>query len=50
MSRVVHVVLPNDIDDLDAPSGGNAYDRRVCDGLAALGWAVAAGALAYLVE
>jgi glycosyltransferase involved in cell wall biosynthesis len=36
----VDVVLPNDIDDPSLPSGGNAYDRRVCSGLAALGWEV----------
>ncbi len=36
----LHVVLPNDIDDAAAPSGGNAYDRQVCRGLAALGWTV----------
>jgi glycosyltransferase involved in cell wall biosynthesis len=36
----VHVVLPNDIDDPAAPSGGNSYDRRVCTGLGKLGWAV----------
>ncbi|MEU8264620.1 glycosyltransferase family 4 protein [Micromonospora sp. NPDC048999] len=36
----VHVVLPGDIDDPATPSGGNAYDRRVCLGLAALGWTV----------
>ncbi|MDG4800408.1 glycosyltransferase family 4 protein [Micromonospora sp. WMMD980] len=36
----VHVVLPGDIDDPANPSGGNAYDRHVCDGLAALGWTV----------
>ncbi|HST48953.1 glycosyltransferase family 4 protein [Jatrophihabitans sp.] len=36
----VHVVLPNDIDDPAEPSGGNCYDRQVCDGLAALGWTV----------
>jgi glycosyltransferase involved in cell wall biosynthesis len=36
----VHVVLPNDIDDPATPSGGNSYDRRVCRGLAALGWSV----------
>jgi glycosyltransferase involved in cell wall biosynthesis len=36
----VHVVVPHDIDDPARPSGGNAYDRRVCRGLAALGWAV----------
>ena len=37
---LLHVVLPNDIDDPARPSGGNAYDRRVCDGLAAAGWSV----------
>jgi glycosyltransferase involved in cell wall biosynthesis len=31
----VHVVLPGDIDDPATPSGGNRYDRRVCDGLTA---------------
>ncbi|MFI5833449.1 glycosyltransferase family 4 protein [Micromonospora sp. NPDC051300] len=36
----VHVVLPGDIDDPANPSGGNAYDRQVCRGLAALGWTV----------
>ena len=36
----VHVVLPGDIDDVTNPSGGNVYDRRVCQGLAALGWSV----------
>jgi glycosyltransferase involved in cell wall biosynthesis len=36
----VHVVLPGDIDDPATPSGGNIYDRRVCDALAALGWSV----------
>ncbi len=36
----LHVVLPNDIDDPAAPSGGNVYDRRICDGLAAAGWSV----------
>lgn len=38
--RELHVVLPNDIDDPSTPTGGNVYDRRVCDGLAALGWSV----------
>jgi glycosyltransferase involved in cell wall biosynthesis len=33
----VHFVLPGDIDDPAAPSGGNAYDRRVIDALAASG-------------
>jgi glycosyltransferase involved in cell wall biosynthesis len=36
----VYVVVPEGIDDPARPSGGNAYDRRVCRGLAALGWAV----------
>jgi glycosyltransferase involved in cell wall biosynthesis len=36
----VHIVLPNDVDDPAAPSGGNLYDRRICAGLAALGFAV----------
>ena len=36
----VHVVLPGDVDDPAAPSGGNSYDRRICAGLAETGWAV----------
>jgi glycosyltransferase involved in cell wall biosynthesis len=36
----VHVIVPRGIDDPARPSGGNTYDRRVCQGLAALGWAV----------
>ncbi|KAB1907119.1 glycosyltransferase family 4 protein [Micromonospora tulbaghiae] len=36
----VHVVLPGDIDDPADPSGGNAYDRHVCRGLAGRGWTV----------
>jgi glycosyltransferase involved in cell wall biosynthesis len=36
----LHVILPNDIDDPATPSGGNAYDRRICHGLAASGWSV----------
>jgi glycosyltransferase involved in cell wall biosynthesis len=36
----VHVVVPDGIDDPARPSGGNTYDRQVCRGLAALGWAV----------
>ncbi|ROP38157.1 glycosyltransferase family 4 protein [Saccharothrix texasensis] len=31
----VHFVLPGGVDDPASPSGGNAYDRRVLDGLAA---------------
>lgn len=36
----VHVVLPDGIDNPARPSGGNAYDRRICRGLVALGWSV----------
>jgi glycosyltransferase involved in cell wall biosynthesis len=36
----VHVVVPDGIDDPAHPSGGNTYDRRICDGLAATGWDV----------
>ena len=36
----VHVVVPDGIDDPARPSGGNAYDRRICRGLAATGWSV----------
>ena len=36
----VHVIVPEGIDDPGRPSGGNVYDRRVCDGLASLGWTV----------
>jgi hypothetical protein len=28
--RPVHVVVPADVADPALPSGGNAYDRRVC--------------------
>src|SRR5436190_11385773 len=35
-----HVVVPAGIDDPARPSGGNAYDRRLCRELAALGWSV----------
>jgi glycosyltransferase involved in cell wall biosynthesis len=38
--NAVHVVVPDGIDDPGRPSGGNAYDRRVCLGLAAIGWSV----------
>ena len=34
---VVHVVVPDGVDDPARPSGGNTYDRRLCAGLAALG-------------
>ncbi len=36
----VHVIVPEGIDDLTRPSGGNTYDRRVCDELGAFGWSV----------
>ncbi|HET8614855.1 MAG TPA: glycosyltransferase family 4 protein [Actinomycetales bacterium] len=38
--RRVHVLLPEGIDDVDRRSGGNVYDRRVCDALRGLGWDV----------
>jgi glycosyltransferase involved in cell wall biosynthesis len=40
MTGTVHAVLPGDVADPDAPSGGNTYDRRVCRTLAAAGWSV----------
>jgi glycosyltransferase involved in cell wall biosynthesis len=36
----VHVVVPAGIDDPARPSGGNVYDRRVCNGLVNRGWKV----------
>jgi glycosyltransferase involved in cell wall biosynthesis len=36
----VHVVVPDGIDDPARPSGGNVYDRRLCDELATIGWSV----------
>lgn len=39
-ARVVHAVLPAAVDDPTRPSGGNVYDRRMCRGLARLGWQV----------
>lgn len=38
--NVVHVVVPDAIDDPLRPSGGNRYDRAVCDRLAGAGWRV----------
>jgi glycosyltransferase involved in cell wall biosynthesis len=38
--NAVHVVVPDGIDDPQRPSGGNTYDRRVCHGLAELGFKV----------
>ncbi len=39
-ARAVHVVVPAGIGDPLRPSGGNTYDRRLCEGLAAAGWSV----------
>jgi glycosyltransferase involved in cell wall biosynthesis len=36
----VHFVVPDGIDDPDRPSGGNAYDRRLCIELRSRGWDV----------
>jgi glycosyltransferase involved in cell wall biosynthesis len=36
----VHFIVPEGIDDPARPSGGNTYDRRVREGLLALGWTV----------
>ncbi len=38
--RAVHVVVPAGIGDPRRPSGGNTYDRRLCEGLATAGWSV----------
>jgi len=37
---LVHVVVPDAVHDPMRPSGGNAYDRRVCDLLPDAGWRV----------
>ncbi len=37
----VHVIVPDAFDDPERPSGGNVYDRRLCDELTRLGWTVA---------
>jgi glycosyltransferase involved in cell wall biosynthesis len=34
VTAALYVVLPGGVDDPAAPSGGNRYDRAVCDGLA----------------
>lgn len=44
--RAVHVVVPADLDDPRRPSGGNTYDRRLCEGLATAGWSVRTRAVA----
>ena len=38
--NTVHVVVPEGVENPTRPSGGNLYDRRICDGLSALGWDV----------
>ncbi|MYT09641.1 MULTISPECIES: glycosyltransferase family 4 protein [Streptomyces] len=44
--RTVHFVMPGGVDDPTAPSGGNAYDRRVCLDLPGFGWQVERHAVA----
>jgi glycosyltransferase involved in cell wall biosynthesis len=39
-ARSVHLVVPQGVDDPLRPSGGNTYDRRVCQALACAGWSV----------
>ena len=50
--RVVHVVVPEGIDDPARPSGGNTYDRHVCRELTERGWVVHehAGAVAGIPD
>ncbi|WP_329222499.1 glycosyltransferase family 4 protein [Streptomyces sp. NBC_01485] len=38
--RSVHFVMPGGVDDTANPSGGNAYDRRLCLDLPGFGWQV----------
>lgn len=38
--RSLHFVMPGGVDDLARPSGGNAYDRRICLDLPGFGWQV----------
>ncbi|GAB7105747.1 glycosyltransferase family 4 protein [Streptomyces phaeofaciens JCM 4814] len=38
--RSVHFVMPGGVDDHANPSGGNAYDRRLCLDLPGFGWQV----------
>lgn len=38
--RELYAVVPAGIDDPAAPSGGNVYDRRVCQRLPEYGWSV----------
>ncbi|MGW3955557.1 glycosyltransferase family 4 protein [Streptomyces sp. NPDC004752] len=38
--RTLHFVMPGGVDDPASPSGGNAYDRRLCLDLPGFGWQV----------
>ncbi|MFE2040719.1 glycosyltransferase family 4 protein [Streptomyces sp. NPDC059477] len=38
--RSLHFILPGGVDDPSTPSGGNAYDRRICLDLPGFGWQV----------
>jgi glycosyltransferase involved in cell wall biosynthesis len=38
--RTAHFVMPGGVDDPAVPSGGNAYDRRMCLDLPGFGWQV----------
>jgi glycosyltransferase involved in cell wall biosynthesis len=40
LNPAVHLVVPEGIDDPTRPSGGNVYDRRLCQELARSGWSV----------
>jgi len=45
-ARSVQVVVPDGVDDPLRPSGGNTYDRRLCQALAGAGWTVHTHAVA----
>jgi glycosyltransferase involved in cell wall biosynthesis len=38
--RTLHFVIPDGIDDPARPSGGNTYDRNLCQQFTSLGWSV----------
>jgi glycosyltransferase involved in cell wall biosynthesis len=40
VTATLHVVVPDAFDDPQRPSGGNTYDRRLCESLGRLGWSV----------